>query len=199
MDMGLSKLWELAMDREAWCAAVHGVAKSRMTRLSDWTELNWTRHFGISCSFVYISPFCLPTTGAHTHFSWFRDCACSVCAFPSTSVSYHLITGWLQWPFNRIPVFSLFFLKSILPVEAREVVLKSGLMSFPFPTFVMTNLCMKPNPKESILMSRSLPSVFTIYPGLHWANCSLSLFFQITVKFYISLRLFWLKCPSIYP
>jgi len=49
MDVSLSELRELVIDREAWRAVIHGVAKSR-TWLSDWTELNWT---DILCSRVH--------------------------------------------------------------------------------------------------------------------------------------------------
>ena len=44
MDLGLGELQELVMDREAWCAVVHGVAKCQ-TELRDWTELNWHKQF----------------------------------------------------------------------------------------------------------------------------------------------------------
>ena len=52
MDMGLGGLWELVMDRKAWCAVIHGVAKN-WTRLRDWTELNIDNIYRYEINYEY--------------------------------------------------------------------------------------------------------------------------------------------------
>ena len=71
MNMSLSKLWEVVMDREAWCAAVHGVTKSWI-RLIDWTELNQTEHAGI------LILYSQPSQMWAIHFYCLKYSACSI-------------------------------------------------------------------------------------------------------------------------
>ena len=93
MDMSLSEVQEFVMDREAWSAAIHGVAKS-LTRLSDWTELNWTE---------------LKRVSTHTH--EYRILA------GRRAQSSHVLINTI-WPVVFFSIVELVPTESIIPIES---------------------------------------------------------------------------------
>ena len=94
MDLSLSEVQEMVMDREAWRAAIHGVAKS-WTRLSGWTELNWTE---IYTHFLLIFPFYCPCVCSVVQ-SCPAFCSSMDCSPPGFSVEFSRQEYWSKLSF----------------------------------------------------------------------------------------------------
>ena len=95
-DMSLSELRELVMDREAWRAVIHGVAKSR-TRLSDWTELNWKGKKNYCCKLGIV---CVVSITGTKWLSWYlthNNIMRALKQFFSSMLHFEILIMWSDW------------------------------------------------------------------------------------------------------
>ena len=147
MDMSWSKLWELVMDREAWRAAVHGVAESR-TRLSDWTELNQ----------ILILP-----PGIKSRHVYWKHRILTIGLPGNSPVTFNLLSIWLFSKANEHSCKKT----NCISVD-REIPQKQSLHQ---PSSIIEGSWMFPNNVPPRVIRRSLRgSVCQYSPGCHWAS-----------------------------